>query len=359
MTSIERPDPAVASGPTRLRAAIRAVEATAKRLATGRISRHAAVAAVALGLVGVFLLPVALRQFRVLGVPGKDAALTGPSSGTAWRPDEEAAGVYQATAGKTARTQGLDRQGARPATLPASVGPGGNVTADLAWGRRIIRRATLEMESADVERSLARLAEVVEAAGGYVAGTDAQTDGAGTVRARVTAHVPPDRFARVLGELDGVGRVTTRRIGGEDVSEEFVDLEARVRNLERHEAQLVSFMARAQKVTDLLALESEIARVRGEIERLQGRVRFLRARTEMATIQVNLGRALVPGPADSGLARVWTEIRVAFHEAWLAAFRATAEALVLLVRVSPLMVLALAGWTLFRRWARRGQALTS
>jgi hypothetical protein len=77
----------------------------------------------------------------------------------------------------------------------------------------------------------------------------------------------------------------------------------------------------------------------------------------MATIQVNLGRALVPGPADDGLARVWTEIRAAFRDAWLAAFRAAAEAVVLVVRVSPLLVLALAGWALYRRWAPAGVRL--
>jgi hypothetical protein len=345
------PDPSVPSRSTRFRLALRALEA---RLAVRGASRRTVIAAIALGLVAAFALaPVLVR-------PGHDRL----SSPRAVRPEpltppvplsgEEAKGGYRAAPEEAAGRLTADRQALGPVARPASgVTAGGAVTVDVAWGRRIIRRATLEMESSDVERSLARLAEVVEAAGGYVAGTDAQTDSAGTVRARVTAHVPPDRFGRVLGELDGVGRVTTRRIGGEDVSEEFVDLQARIRNLERHEAQLVGFMTRAQKVSDLLALEAEIARVRGEVERLLGRIRFLKARTEMATVQVNIGRALVPGPADDGLARVWAEIRAALREAWLAAFRAVAEAVVLAVRMSPLLTLALAGWALYRRWARR------
>ena len=145
------------------------------------------------------------------------------------------------------------------------------------WGRQIIRQATLAVELGDVERAIAQLTELVEAAGGYVADTQAHADAAGVARATVTVYVPPAAFSRTLRDLEQLGRVTSRRISGHDVSEEFVDLEARVRNLERHEAQLVAFMGKAQKVVDLVSLEGEVARVRGEIERLTGRLRFLRA----------------------------------------------------------------------------------
>ena len=133
------------------------------------------------------------------------------------------------------------------------------------WGRRIARRANLEVELADVDGGVARLTSMVESLGGFIASTDSLSDPKGTSRATVTAYVPPAEFSQALAGLDGVGRVTRRSIGGQDVSEEFVDLEARIRNLERHEGQLLSFMGKAQKVQDLLSLESELARVRGAI----------------------------------------------------------------------------------------------
>jgi Domain of unknown function (DUF4349) len=232
-----------------------------------------------------------------------------------------------------------------PASIPAE--PTG-----VPWGRRILRQAMVELTVADIDRGVPRVMDVVEAAGGFVAGTDAQTDATGTFRATLTAYVPTDRFAHALAGLDSLGRITRRQISGHDVSEEFVDLEARVRNLERHEGQLLAFMARAQKVSDLLSLENELARVRGEIERLTGRIRFLRARTDMATIQIGLVRTPLAAP-DDGIARVWEQIRVAFRDGWSVAFRVIATVVVAAAQSSPLLVPLGAAWALYRRWARR------
>jgi hypothetical protein len=221
-----------------------------------------------------------------------------------------------------------------------------------AWGRRIIRHATLEVELEDVDRAVARLTDLVEAAGGYVADTQVQSDEKGVARATVTAYVPPAAFGRALGDLEGIGHMRARRVTGQDVSEEFVDLEARVRNFERHEAQLLSFMGKAQKVTDLVSLEQELARVRGEIERLSGRIRFLRARTEMAGIQVSLARAAGPAPTEGTWARAWAQVRRAFVAGWLAAFDAAVGLAAVAAQLSPLAVPAALGWSLYRRFRR-------
>jgi len=227
------------------------------------------------------------------------------------------------------------------------------------WGRRIIRRAALDVELADVEQGVARFTGVVESVGGFIGSTDSQVDRKGTVRATITAYVPPAHFARVLGGLDGVGRVTRRSIGGQDVSEEFVDLEARIRNLERHEAQLLSFMGRAQKVQDLLSLESELARVRGEIERTAGRLRFLKARTDLATIQVALVRAPLIVPPDGLFPRVVEQVKQALAEGWSTAFTLALAAVVLAAQLSPLAIPALCAWLVYRhRTGRRSSALT-
>jgi len=220
------------------------------------------------------------------------------------------------------------------------------------WGRRIVRHATFEVEPADVGAALARLTELVEAAGGYVADTQVQSDDAGIARATVTAYVPPAAFGRALADVERLGRVARRRLTGQDVSEEFVDLEARLRNLERHEAQLLAFMGRAQKVADLVSLEGELARVRGEAERLTGRLRFLRARTEMAGLAVTLRRAEGPLPAGSDLARARERVRLAFLAGWTAAFELAVGAAAAAARVTPLAVAALLGWVLYRRLRR-------
>ena len=224
------------------------------------------------------------------------------------------------------------------------------------WGRRIIRQAALEVELDDVDRAIARLTDLVEAAGGYIADTQVHSDEKGVARATVTAYLPPAAFGRALGDLERIGHLRTRRVTGQDVSEEFVDLEARTRNLERHEAQLLSFMGKAQKVADLVSLENELARVRGEIERLSGRIRFLRARTEMAGIQVSLLRSTAPAPAEAIWTRAWVQVRQAFVAGWKAAFEVAVGLAAVAAQLSPIAVPAVAGWMLYRR--RKGSGLT-
>jgi hypothetical protein len=135
-----------------------------------------------------------------------------------------------------------------------------------------------------------------------------------------------------------------------------VDLEARVRNFERHEAQLLSFMGKAQKVSDLVSLENELARVRGEIERLSGRIRFLRARTEMAGIQVSLVRGAAPAPADGVWTRAWREVRQAFVAGWKAAFEVAVGLAAVAAQLSPIAVPAAFAWALYRRFRRPAAA---
>ena len=237
-----------------------------------------------------------------------------------------------------------------PAAPPLS-GTTLSVAVSSAWDRRVVRQATIDLEVADVEQAVARLVALAESLGGFVASTDTQTDAKGATRAMLIARVPAAEFARALAGVDGVGRITRRGIGGQDVSEELVDLDARLRNLQRHESQLLSFMGKAQKVADLVSLESELSRVRGEVEQTAGRLRFLKARTDLASLQVSVVRAPLLAPPDSQLARAIEQLKHAFAEAWLAALGWTVALAVLAAQLSPLAIPAVVGWAIYRRCA--------
>jgi hypothetical protein len=295
---------------------------------------------------GLALVIIGLASLAaVTGLRVFDAHRAGPSLADYWSSprgfDEE-----------RAKLEGM--VASRSMVLPASA-PANKAIESVSggWGRRIIRHATLHVELADVDQGVSRLTGVVESVGGFISSTDSQVDRKGTARATITAYVPPAQFARVLGDLDGVGRVTGRQIGGQDVSEEFVDLEARIRNLERHEGQLLSFMGKAQKVQDLLSLENELARVRGEIERTAGRLRFLKARTDLATIQVALVRTPLVAPPDGLFPRFVEQVKQAFAEGWSTAFSLALTAAVLVAQLSPLALAALVVWMIYRRRAGR------
>jgi hypothetical protein len=159
--------------------------------------------------------------------------------------------------------------------------------------RRIVKKASLEVAVARPADAMATAARIAEREKGFVANTErerATDDGRSELaRTTLTLRVPAERFTVVLDELrrlgsgDGAESITT-----EDVSEEFIDLDARLENQRRLEAQFLEILKRATKVDEALGVERELATVRTEIDRMQGRRRFLERETALSTITLSL-----------------------------------------------------------------------
>ncbi|MGH2349918.1 MAG: DUF4349 domain-containing protein, partial [bacterium] len=216
-------------------------------------------------------------------------------------------------------------------------------------GRKIVRTAQLALDVDQFDDASRRLVQIAERARGFVAESSYAEDN-GVPTGSFTLRVPAARFAAVLAELEALGEITQRQISGQDVTEEFVDLGSRIRNLERHEQRLLSFMDRATKVSDLLAIEEQLARVRGEIEQLTGRMRFLERSADLATVAVAVKQKVkktsgaiwdISGTLSKMRAAFLATVRqiVAVVE-WLGV---TASALI------PVLLLAAGAWLLFRR----------
>jgi hypothetical protein len=160
--------------------------------------------------------------------------------------------------------------------------------------RYLIRNATLTLEARDVRQAASRLAAAVVAARGYVSESEEAVDELGSRSVTLSARVPYDRFDRVLREVEALGKVMERQISTEDVTEEFVDSKARLRNLKRAETRLLEHLGRTGRLADVLLVEKELNRVRGEIEQLEGRLRFLTHRVAFSTFAVTLGESARP-----------------------------------------------------------------
>jgi hypothetical protein len=102
-------------------------------------------------------------------------------------------------------------------------------------------------------------------------------------------RVPAAQFDTAVTQiLNLANRIIAHNITGQDVTEEFIDLEARLKTQKALEEQFLEIMKQAHKVEDALAVQRQIAEVRTEIEKLEGRRRFLENRASLATITVNL-----------------------------------------------------------------------
>ncbi|MBI3973135.1 MAG: DUF4349 domain-containing protein [Chloroflexi bacterium] len=106
--------------------------------------------------------------------------------------------------------------------------------------------------------------------------------------ASVTIKVPADSFGDALQQLRGTGKPLSEHVSTQEVTEEFVDLEAQVRNLEATEQQFLALLQRAQKIEEILPIQQRITDIRGQIERLRGRMQLLQRRADVSTITVSL-----------------------------------------------------------------------
>jgi hypothetical protein len=173
--------------------------------------------------------------------------------------------------------------------------------------RKIVYRADVDL----VVELFDPLPEQIEAAvkqhGGFVSASNI-TGSPGSPRSgRWTIRVPVDRFVELLAAVRQLGEVRSINSTSDDVTAEYYDIEARIRNKQQEEERLLKLLADATgKLTEILAVERELSRVRGEIEQAQGRLRMLKDVTELTTVTVSVAeiKNYVPDQAPTYVTRV-------------------------------------------------------
>lgn len=214
------------------------------------------------------------------------------------------------TAGeKAAQNQSLTSPaGMVPETMKSGGGGGGGLSAPRqislsteheavvveAIQRKIIRNAEISIELDAPTEAQHKITAVAESLGGFVVTSEfRQQDNRGqsapTEIVKVIVRVPAAQFNLALEQIRGVGsRVLQEKVMGQDVTEEYIDLEARIRTKKALELQFIEIMKQAKKVTDALEVQSQLADVRTEIEQLEGRRRFLENQSNLSTITITL-----------------------------------------------------------------------
>jgi hypothetical protein len=181
-----------------------------------------------------------------------------------------------------------------------------------AADRKIIRNADLTMEVSSTTETQHRIASIAESHGGFVVTSEAKqresTEPAKrALDIRLVVRIPENRFGSALDQIRGLTtNLTEEKVSGQDVTEEFIDLEARIRTQKALEAQFLQIMRQTGKIVDALEVQRQIAEVRSDIERLEGRKRFLENRSALSTITVNImaPKAVVVVPTTGFMASV-------------------------------------------------------
>ncbi len=202
----------------------------------------------------------------------------------------------EGVAGLASNSDASAGQGLGHVSAPQSRGAGEKALSvaaiQPATTRMIVRSAELRVIVSDTSKAVAEATRSVEAVGGYVAGSQIWRDGE-LLRARLTLRVPSDKLTPALAQLRAIAkRVENETVTSEDVSEEFVDLEARTRNLEATEEELRQLLVVARqnsrKASDVLEVHTQLTQIRGQIEQVKGRMRYLSQVAAMSSIAMEL-----------------------------------------------------------------------
>lgn len=200
-----------------------------------------------------------------------------------------------------------------------SSGGGGNDGQSAAplpdIGLSVIKTASigLEIDKDSFRDSVQRAIDAAERNGGFVLSSDIGGD---ELRSgSLVIRVPASNFEATLASIKDLGKVTSESISGKDVSQEFVDLNARARHFEAQEAVLLDLMSKATTIPDSIRVQGELQRTQLEIERLRGRINFLKDQTSFSTISMNMTEVGVAPPKPKGtLAKAWAQAKETFMD---------------------------------------------
>jgi hypothetical protein len=205
---------------------------------------------------------------------------------------------------------GYGKQGA--ADAPVKIAPS-----------HIIRTASLTVRVKDVPKALDEARTAVESVGGFVGSESTTLDGEDRERTRVVLRVPSEKYEQVLGDLEGTGKLIARKERAEDVTDQVVDVDSRIKTQRASVARIRELMDRAGKLSDVVTLEGELSSRQADLESLLAQQKSLKDRTSLATITLSLSETAVkkaekadePGFVDA-LAGGWNAFVAVFR--WLA-----------------------------------------
>jgi len=153
--------------------------------------------------------------------------------------------------------------------------------------RMIIKTGSLEMVVEDVSVSIEKIAEYTGNIDGFVVSSNMYKRNS-IPYGQITVRIPVEKFSASVDTLKQLGEIKSERVDGQDVTEEYVDMDAQVRNYRATEEQFLNIMKKATRIEDILNVQRELGNVRRSIERIEGRMKYLTKSASMSTLTIDL-----------------------------------------------------------------------
>ncbi|WP_148358258.1 DUF4349 domain-containing protein [Peribacillus simplex] len=225
--------------------------------------------------------------------------------------------------------------------------------------RKVIHQAQLELKVKNLEKAQIKIENKVAEYGGYVVESNVNREDEELVEGTITVRVPEAHFRDFLADSEGeASEVVGRNVTGQDVTEQYVDLKARLKSKRAVEERLLAFMKDAEKTEDLLKISSDLAVVQEEIEQLTGQMKYLENQTSYSTVTITLSqdRIVVPG-IDNKELNTWERTKKQLATSANLLLKAGSGIIVFIIGNLPILIIlggagAVVHWVIKRRGKR-------
>ena len=162
--------------------------------------------------------------------------------------------------------------------------------------RMIVRNGEISLVVKDVVESVDEIGQLAVAMDGYVVSSWISGEGQ-EMRGRISIRIPDEKFEEAMDKLGDLSvRVESESTNSQDVTEQYIDLQARLKNAEATESQYLALLDRAKDVEDILRIYDSLSRIRREIEQIKGRMQYLERTSSMSLVMVRLEPATTARP---------------------------------------------------------------
>jgi hypothetical protein len=192
--------------------------------------------------------------------------------------------------------------GSEAPSLPGerASGSASDVANDVTIERLIIRNASLDLIVPDTEAALAEINDVVDELDGYVVESNVYQYQEG-LQAHLTLRIPAEKLDLALERFRGLAtEVRSETISGQDVTQEYVDLQSYLRNREAVQARLLEYLEEAKTTEDALAVDTQLRQIEAEIEQTKGRIQYLEQSAAMSQVTLTLTPDVLAQPIEVG-----------------------------------------------------------
>jgi hypothetical protein len=291
--------------------------------------------------------PVVLISSLIVLVLICSGCLTTPWEGNSVINEEKSGSLAESSPGWSGIFSGNGRSSA---PLPTAT-PVADYSGELAADQKIIKTSRIALEVKNVTATLDPLKGIATAHGGYIGSLSVNTRYGDRLYAVLTMRVPSHEFDSAITEIKALGSLTSESLSADDVTEEYLDLQARRTALASQLAQYNRIMEKAENVSEILEVQVQIERVQVEIDRIDGRLKYLDNRVDYGTITVSLEE---PEPVGGG--EGFSIISV-INEGIMGFLAVTAGLVIILISIIPLVILGAIVFVIYRWWKGRKGAI--